>query len=133
METEEVAAKPTPIQHQVARLQTMCDHYFNINPENELAAELAGTIVPELERARAQAQKEIAGDGITSETYQAVAGTITSGENRSRSMYDATLGDEEWIIMTQFAHVHVLMNETGVEDPSPIESHKCFPPGSICD
>jgi len=131
---QDESVKPTRIQTEIGRLQDMCDTISTVFPQSELAGELANTLVPELERLRAIAKKEVDGEGITSATYNAVASQMAEGHDTGRALYNELPGDnnEAWIICQQFDQIHVLMNETGVENPNPPESHKCFPPGSIC-
>jgi len=128
----ETSPKPTRIQSEVTRLQEMCEQFLNRNPEDENGMQLCGTVVPEVERWRAQALKEVEGEGITSTTYTALANEMASGESLAWAIYDDFQDIFAKIIVRQFDHIHVLMNETGVEDPNPPETHKCWPPGSVC-
>ena len=132
METEE-KPKTTRIQDEIVRLQGMCDKILLDFPESESAASLARTIVPDLEPLRAKAKKEHDSGGITEETYSAVQAQMTLGHNVGWDLADELPGNlKARIITQQWDHIHVLMNESGIENPHPPESHKCFPPGSEC-
>ena len=124
-------SEETPIQHEVGRLQEMADDFVIRFPAMKEAKELAGEIVPTVERLRAQALEEIKEGGISSETYNATASAMARGEDTAWSAYDQTGDSEAKIICRQFDHIHILMNQT-VDDPAPPESHKCWPPGSVC-
>lgn len=126
--------KPTRIQMEIGRLQEMCDEILADFPKSVIADSLSGDIVPEMERLRLIAKREVDGDGITSAAYNALQSQMTLAHNAGWDLYDElpSSNPEARIICEQVDHIHVLMNESGVENPNPPESHKCFPPGSVC-
>jgi len=132
---QEISETPNRIQMEIGRLQGMCDVISASSPESNSADVLATDIVPTLERWRAVAQKEVDGDGITSATYNALQLQMTLAHNAGWDLYDElpNRNPDARIICEQVDQIHVLMNETGVKNPNPLESHKCFPPGSECD
>lgn len=96
----------TQIQEEIARLQEVSDS-------------LSGTLLPELERVRAIARKEIDTGGITQATYDAVAAQMAEVEKQTLITF--RMADQ----------IHILMNQA-VDNPAPPEQHKCWPPGSVC-
>lgn len=126
--------KPTRIQKEIGRLQEMCEEILADFPESKIADDLDSGIVPEMERLRLIAKREIDGDGITSAAYSALQSQMTLAHNAGWNLYDElpSSNPEARIICEQVDQIHVLMNETGIQNPNPQEIHKCFPPGSKC-